>query len=110
MGDRFLFEALLPASFSQFRPFHSAIAHSVTRNRTHESDFSLFSFLTWIVLNVVPRCFRVRFWQREHIDHHHWMGTISREVDLFGAGPSARVTRRTPCPSDLLGGTGGTGA
>lgn len=56
--------------------------------------------------NIGARCFRVRFWQREYIDLHHGMGMISRDVGLFGAGQSACVVGRTPCPSDLLGSLG----
>jgi hypothetical protein len=58
-------------------------AHYLTRNRTHGSDFPLFFLLAWEFPNIVPWCFRARFWQRERIDLHRWMGTISREVGLF---------------------------
>ena len=33
----------------------------------------------------------------------HWMGTISREVGLFGVGRFACVTGRALCASDQVG-------
>ena len=48
--------------------------------------FPPFSFLAWKILNVVPRGSRVSFSQRERIDLHRWMGTISREAAFFADG------------------------
>jgi hypothetical protein len=70
--------------------------------------FSPFSSLAWEVPNIVPRCVRVRCWQRQRIDLRRWTGTISREVDLF-CWRSACVTGRTPCASDQLGKIWGKG-
>jgi hypothetical protein len=70
--------------------------------------FSPFSSLAWEVPNIVPRCVRVRCWQRQRIDLRRWTGTISREVYLF-CWRSACVTGRTPCASDQLGKIWGKG-
>src|ERR1700680_2712960 len=77
-------------------------AHYFTRNRTHGSVFPSVFLRVWEVPTIVPRCFRLLFWQQERIALGRWPGTISHEAGLFGGCRSACVTGRTVSASDLL--------
>ncbi len=83
-------------------------AHYFTRNRTHKSDFPPFSFFIEEILNLIPRCFQRGFWQWKGSHFHRWMGTISREVGLFGWQPAC-VTGSTSCASEQVGNIWGSG-
>jgi hypothetical protein len=48
-------------------------AHYFTRDRTRGSDFSLFLRASGAP-TIVPRCFRMRFWQQEWMALHRWTG------------------------------------
>jgi hypothetical protein len=59
-------------------------AHYFTRNRTHGSVFPSVFLRAWEVPTIVPRCFRLLFWQQERIALRRWTGTISHEAGLWG--------------------------
>jgi hypothetical protein len=65
-----------------FSPIPVALLHEKSYPRV---GFPSVFLRAWEVPTIVPRCFRLLFWQQERIALGRWTGTISHEAGLLGA-------------------------